>query len=81
MERWRLRESAAFWRLSRFTASPQNPDRVGAEVTYPVLLGQDSESELFKWFVANDRWEKKPLLALTPGKGLPALERYDPRRR
>jgi len=46
--------------------------------SYPALLRPDPESELFKWFVTNDKRERKPLPALKPGEGLPALERYKP---
>ncbi|HET9212193.1 MAG TPA: RAMP superfamily CRISPR-associated protein [Thermoanaerobaculia bacterium] len=57
-----------------------DPGKVDVEVSYPVLRGQDPETEHFKWFVANDKREKKPLPALKPGEGLPVLVRYDPRR-
>ena len=42
------------------------------------LLTVCSEGEHFKWFVTNDKRERKPLPALKPGGDLPTLERYRP---
>jgi CRISPR-associated protein (TIGR03986 family) len=58
-----------------------NPDKVDIEVTYPVLAGRDTEGEHFQWFVANEKENQRALPALVPGKGLPALDRHEPRRR
>ena len=55
-----------------------DPEQVSAEVTYPVLLGQATEGEHFRWFVENDRRHRKPLSAISPGSTLPLLERYQP---
>lgn len=55
-----------------------DPAQVTALVTYPVLLGQATEGEHFKWFVENDRRHKKPLPPIEPGVALPLLARYPP---
>ena len=52
------------------------PRTVHAQVTYPVMQGQDSEGEHFRWFVANDREHQKALEELTIGRRLPTLGRY-----
>jgi len=53
-----------------------DPAAVAAEVTYPVLAGQTTEGEHFRWFVQNERKHRKPLPAIPTGGSLPLLEKY-----
>ena len=55
-----------------------DPAQVSAEVTYPVVAGQTTEGEHFRWFVENDKNQHKALPAIGLGGGLPALERFEP---
>lgn len=58
-----------------------DPAQVDLEVTYPVVEGQTSEGEHFKWFVANDRYYGERLEPLSSGEPLPALKRHPERPR
>lgn len=53
-----------------------DPNRVGTQVTYPILHGPGPEGEHYKWFVANDDHYRKVLEVIEPNEELPTLEKY-----
>jgi len=65
------------WALE-LVGDPASVERVGAEVTYPVVAGQEPEGEHFRWFVANDKkgGPHEKLAAIEPGGDLPTLTRH-----